>query len=278
MAWKPTRTFAGGALLCGALALLVGLLTGTPASGYPAGGKPTATKLFLSKLDGRSATVAAVVDPEGSETAYQFWLEYSPCADCTAKREAVAQGELTFAASGYSGAYGSWTVSTKLRKLTPAVSYTVWAVASNPTGSASTTHETFELSTTGEERSAAELRAQEEEELPLPTRMYLLEKAEEAARQNADPEPKSIEAVKAVDQSNETPPESTSVYIVRLRGHFVCEDDLQGGRCGQIGKKPIKGSSMSLTFEAETLRQIGFGIGKTRNTLADRGLTVVLSG
>lgn len=241
-----------------------------PAAGYVAGGKPLIASAYVSSLSKRAATLTAVIDPEGGETRYEFWIEYAPCSECESVKEPVGTGTIPFSSSGYSGSYGGDLVDYKLKKLKSHVAYRFWVVASNPSGSAEGQSRPFEASQAGDERLQEERVEQEEEEVPLAIRPQLREDAMHRAAENGDSQPKVIEAVKTIIQSSEVPPESTVVYIVQMSGKFVCNE------CERKGQKPPKGKSISITFDAETLREIGFGFGKKSETLANRGLVVVL--
>lgn len=259
-----------------ALAAVIVALASAPAAGYVAGGRPLILSTYISSLSKRAAVLTAVIDPEGGETRYEFWLEYPPCSECEPIREPLHTGTIAFSRGHYSGGYGGDLVDYKLKKLKPDVPYRFWVVASNSSGSAESQNRPFEASTAGEERLQQERAGQEEDEVPLAIRPYLLERAMQKAAENGDPQPKVVEAVKTIIQSNEVPPESTVVYIVHMTGRFVCKSNLRGVECNRPGERPLKGKSMSLTFDAETLREIGFGFGKKKETLADRGLAVVL--
>ncbi len=241
-----------------------------PAAGYVAGGKPLILSTYISSLSKRAATLTAVIDPEGGETRYEFWLEDSPCSECESIREPVGTGTIAFASSGHSGGYGGDLVDYKLKKLKADVAYRFWVVAANSSGPAESRVRPFEASGPGDERLQQERAEQEEEEVPLTIRPYLLEEAMRAAAENGDSQPRMIEAVKTIIQSNEVPPESTVVYIVQMSGKFVCYE------CVRKGTKPPKGKSISVTFDTDTLREIGFGFGKKASTLANRGLVVIL--
>jgi len=268
-----TRARRGLGALSVAVALVLATCCGT-AAGYLAGGKPLITSTYVSGLSKHAATLTAVIDPEGGETSYELWLEYSRCEGCEATREAVGTGTIAFSRSGLSGGgYESDAVSTTVKTLAANLMYRFWVVASNPSGFAEASARTFEASKAGEERLAQERRLQEEEEVPPTIRPFLLEEALRTAAANGDAHPKAVEAVKAIVQTGELPKESTVAYIALASGHFVCSTCIVKPK-----ERPLKGKSFSLFFNAETLSPIRFVFDPKSSTLSGRGLAVVLEG
>jgi hypothetical protein len=112
---------------------------GTGVSGDVLSGAPVIESTAVSAIGERSATLEAQIDPEGEETTYEMWLEYSVCPNsgCAAmSAERAALGQLE---AGESGQH----VSATLDDLRPGEEYGYWVVASSPGGDVNRTYGLF---------------------------------------------------------------------------------------------------------------------------------------
>jgi len=115
-------------------------------SALAAEGQPTIVDAQATNITEDSATLEAQIDPEGSETTYEFWREFSVCqhpSDC----EAIAVGTV---GEGHIAAGDSeQTVSVQLSDLQPGYSYSYWAVATNSAGKVQSRERVFETQPAG---------------------------------------------------------------------------------------------------------------------------------
>jgi hypothetical protein len=109
-------------------------------SALAAGGVPMLEGLSASEITERTAKLGALINPDGSRTTYQLWVEYAPCqggaGECPNPPviEKVGKGKI---APGDQGV----AVSRNLKMLTPGCHYTYWFVATNSFGTAQSSRE-----------------------------------------------------------------------------------------------------------------------------------------
>jgi hypothetical protein len=116
--------------------------------------------------------------------------------------------------------------------------------------------------------------------IPPRARATLLKDAREVARQEGDPHPHDIEAVRTTAGTAmqlecgggcEGPESKEPVYMIAMRGHFLC-NTCSHPRGGSISP----GTVITLSYIAETMTRTGFGLSDNYPNLRAAGTPVRL--
>jgi hypothetical protein len=111
-------------------AILTGGAMLSSAQASAAGGEPTIAGESATSITEHSATLEAQINPEGLETAYEFWIESANCQSGSCNSISVDP-----VSHGYIAAGSTYqTVRVELSDLQPNYSYIYWVFAANSAG------------------------------------------------------------------------------------------------------------------------------------------------